>query len=203
MKLLSGLLFFLIACAFAPTGENPVLLHRFIVLPSSTLTIDGSTNVNSFRCGISKYIGNDTLILQEGKTIRKPIFLKGRVALKASQFDCGMQVMTKDFNETIKSKEHPYIIIDFKSFERVPNYAKGEEKFKGTMTISLGGTTKQFSVDCSIQPTSSGLIHLKGGRKFMFSDFNLTPPEKMMGLIRIEQELTVHFNLVLQLDGNT
>ena len=203
MKTLTGLFILFITCAFTSGKESPVLLHRFIVLPASTLTIDGSTNVNSFRCGISQYVGNDTLILQEGKTIRKPIFLKGRVALKASQFDCGMHVMTKDFNETIKAKEHPYIVIDFKSFERVPNYTKGEEKFKGTLTISLGGTTKQFSVDCSIQPNASGLIHLKGGRKFLFSDFNLTPPEKMMGLIRIEQELKVQFNLVLQLDSNT
>jgi hypothetical protein len=30
--------------------------------------------------------------------------------------------MTRDFNETIKAKEYPFIVIDFKSFERVPDY---------------------------------------------------------------------------------
>jgi hypothetical protein len=202
MKFLSGLLVLFILSSFVPVKE-PVLIHRFIVQPSSTLAIDGSTNVNSFQCGISSYIGTDTLILQEGKASQKPIFLRGRVALKASYFDCGMNVMTKDFNQTIKAKQYPHIVIDFKSFERAPDYTRGVEKFKGTMNISLGGTTKQFVVDCTIKPQSSGLIHLSGFRTFLFSDFNLQPPEKMMGLIRIQEELTVRFNLVLLLDKNS
>lgn len=196
-------LFTLVLFAFDTDKNTPALIHRFIVQPTSTLTIDGSTNVNSFRCGINQYTGKDTLVLQEGSPLRKPIFLKGSVALKASNVDCGMAVMTKDFNETIKAKEHPHIIINFKSFERLPNYKRGEEKFKGTMTISLGGTVRQFDVDCTIQPQASGLIHLRGGRTFLFSDFNLHPPDKMMGLIRIQQELNVQFNLVLLLDTNS
>lgn len=193
---------FLLA-AFSHKSATPFLTHRFIVQPTSTLTIDGSTNVNTFRCGIDHYTGKDTLVLQEGSPLRKPIFLKGSVSLKASTVDCGMSVMTKDFNQTIKAKEYPHIIITFKSFERLPNYKQGEENFKGTMTISLGGTTKQFDVDCMIHPKSSGYFHLSGGRKFLFSDFNLHPPDKMMGLIKIQQELLVQFNLVLLLDANS
>lgn len=202
MKSLTGILVLFILSSFVPAKE-PVLIHRFIVQPSSTLAIDGSTNVNAFRCAISSYIGTDTLILQEGKALQKPIFLRGRVALKASYFDCGMNMMTKDFNHTIKSTEYPHIIIDFKSFERAPDYKREEEKFRGTMNISLGGTTKQFVVDCTIKPKSSELIHLSGERTFLFSDFNLQPPEKMLGLIRLQQELTVRFNLVLLLDKNS
>ncbi len=71
-------------CSFNADECAPALLHRFIVLPASTLFIDGSTNVNTFRCGISKYVGSDTLKLQEGKTLCKPIFLRGKLALKAS-----------------------------------------------------------------------------------------------------------------------
>jgi hypothetical protein len=201
MKSLFGILVLFILSSFVPV-KDPILIHRFIVQPSSMLAIDGSTNVNSFRCGIASYTGTDTLILQEGKASQKPTFLRGRVALKASHFDCGMNVMTNDFNHTIKAKEYPYIVIDFKSFERAPDYRREVEKFKGTMNISLAGTTKQFSVDCTIKPQSSEVIHLSGARTFLFSDFNLQPPEKMLGLIRLHQELTVRFNLVLLLDKN-
>lgn len=204
MKQVVSLTFFaLFFLSFSKEESMPFLTHRFIVQPSSTLMIDGSTNVNTFRCGIYQYIGKDTLILQEGVPLKKPTFLKGAVSLKAANVDCGMALMTKDFNQTIRAKEYPYIIINFKSFERLPNYTQEKEKFKGTMTISLGGTTKQVQVDCTIQATSSGYFHLSGGRKFLFSDFNLQPPEKMMGLIKIQQELQVNFNLVLLLDTNS
>lgn len=180
----------------------PYLTHRFIVQPSSTLTIDGKTNVNTFRCGITQYSGTDTLVIQEGSPLRKPLFVKGKVSLQASRFDCGMQMMTHDFNTTLKSKQYPYIVIDFKSFERLPDYNKTEDKFNGTMTISLGGVTKVVDVICSIKTKPTGHIHLSGGRPFLFSDFNLEPPDKMMGLIKIQQELMVQFNLVLLLDNN-
>lgn len=193
----------LLCFSFRHTEEKILLIHRFIVQPQSELFIDGKTNVNSFRCGIARYPGKDTLVLQEGGPLRRPVFLKGSVHLPASHFDCGMQVMTKDFGTTIKAKEHPFIIITFKTFERLPNYKLKTDKFKGTMTISLGGSSNVFDVDCTIEVKPSGHIHLSGGRNFLFSDFNLVPPEKMMGLIRIQQELTVSFNLVLLLDTNS
>ncbi len=202
MQSLIFIAFLFLFASFRNDEPRPYLIHRLIVQPSSTLTIDGKTNVNSFRCGITQYTGKDTLVIQEGSPLRKPLFVKGKVSLQASHFDCGMQMMTNDFNTTLKSKEYPYIVIDFKSFERLPDYKKAEDKFNGTMTISLGGITKVVDIVCSIKANPGGQIHLSGGRPFLFSDFNLQPPDKMMGLIKIQQELMVQFNLVLLLDNN-
>lgn len=188
--------------AFLPSEEKMFFIHRFIVQPNSKLTIDGKTNVNAFTCAITHYTGKDTLVLKEGGPLSKPVFLQGSVSLLATHFDCGMAVMTKDFGTTINAKQHPYIVINFKTFERLPNYKLQRDKFKGTMTISIGGTARVFDVDCSIEAKPSGLIHLSGEREFLFSDFNLVPPQKMMGLIRIEKELIVRFTLVLKLDNN-
>src|SRR6187431_25257 len=100
-------------------GERDYLVHRLIVQKESKLIIHGKTNVNAFHCSIPKYLGSDTLILQEGGLSKKPVFLKGSVALQTSLFDCGMPVMTNDLKNTIKAKEHPNIVITFKSFERL------------------------------------------------------------------------------------
>lgn len=195
------ILFLIMAFASAP-GDRGVLIHRFIVQPSSKLTINGKTNVNSFQCGITHYFGNDTLVLQEGRN-RRPVFTKGYVGLEAASFDCGMQVMTNDFGKTIKSKQYPFISIEFISFERGTNYESSNGKFKGKLKISLGGVTKAFEMDCTIQAKQSGMIHLQGGRDFKFSDFDLEPPTKMMGMVKVQDELTVNFHLVLLLDRNS
>ncbi len=180
-------------------GRN-YLIHCLIVQKDSKLIISGKTNVNSFHCVIPNYFGSDTLVLQEGGKNKKPVFIKGSVALQASLFDCGLQMMTHDLMNTIKAKEYPNIVITFKSFERLPKYNLKEEKFKGVITISLAGTSKQFDVKCAIEAKPSGLIYLSGGRQFLFSDFNLEPPQKMMGMIKTQEELDVNFNLVLRLD---
>lgn len=192
----------LIVMGFAPTRERGVLIHRFVVQPESKLTIDGKTNVNSFQCAITQYFGRDTLVLQEGGRNRRPVFTKGFVGLEAASFDCGMAVMTNDFGKTIKSKEYPFIYIEFISFEKGSGTQLSGGKFKGKIKISLGGVTRPFDVDCIIEAKESGLIHLQGGREFTFSDFNLQPPTKMMGMVKVNDALVVNFHLVLMLDSN-
>ena len=182
--------------------DSAVLRHRFIVLPASQLIIHGKTNVNKFQCAIARYSGTDTLVLQEGGVKGKPIFIKGYVGLQASSFDCGMSAMTKDFTKTIKAKQHPQIGIDFKSFERLPNYGNTVDKFKGTLAISIAGISHPFDMECTVEPNSNGIVNLKGGRKFQFSDFDLFAPTKMLGAIKVDDTLEVHFHLVLQLDAN-
>lgn len=197
---LGSISFFFIILFFDAKKETDLLVHRLIVQPASQLVINGNTNVNSFRCAIPKYVGIDTLVLQEGGKNVRPVFTKGSVSLDASSFNCGLAVMSSDFRKTINSKKYPAIIIDFISFERTPTYSKTQEAFKGIIKISLAGVTKLFEMDCTIEAKSSGLIHLKGGRDFQFSDFNLAPPKHMLGLVKVEQNLNVGFHLVLKLD---
>ncbi len=190
-------------CSSAFFSINATLVHRLIVLPTSKLSIDGKTNINSFTCAIAQYCGTDTLVLHEGGRNTRPVFVKGSVGLDASTFDCGMAIMTSDFRNTIKSNEYPAIVIDFISFERTPSYAQKKEKFKGILKISLAGITRLFEVDCSIEAKPNGQIHLMGGRGFTFSDFGLVAPSRMMGTIKVQDDLNVTFHLVLMLDPNS
>jgi len=110
--------------------------------------------------------------------------------------------MTNDFWKTIKYKEYPVVSIEFISFERTLQLTSGNDIFKGRMQISLAGVTRPFEMNCTIEVEESGLIHFKGGRQFTFSDFNLEAPSKMMGLVKVENEIEVSFHLVLLLDKN-
>jgi hypothetical protein len=197
---MKALLMVLAITLFTGRLASQTLVHRLIVQPSSTLCIEGTTNINSYECAIMKYTGNDTLVLHEGGRKIRPVFVKGAVALDASSCDCGVPLMTSDFRKAINSKEHPAIIIDFISFERMPVYGNVPDKFKGILKISLGGVTKVFEVNCTINATQAGIIHLVGTRVFNFSDFEITPPTRMLGAVRVSQSLTVSFHLQLKLD---
>jgi hypothetical protein len=170
---MKALLMILAITLVAQQLVSQTLVHRLIVQPSSTLCIEGTTNINSYECAIAKYIGTDTLVLHEGGRNIRPVFVKGAVDLDASSCDCGIPIMTTDFRKAINSKEYPSITIDFISFERMPVYTSATDKFKGILKISLGGVTNVFEVNCTINATSAGIIHLVGTRVFNFSDFNL------------------------------
>lgn len=180
--------------------EDPVIIHRLIVLPESRLTISGKTNVNQFQCVIARYVGSDTLVLHEGMRQTRPVFVQGALQLNASGFDCGMALMTSDFQKTIKSKEYPSITIDFISFEKMPVYSQQKEKFKGILKITISGVTKVFEIVCDIKAKPSGVIELQGTHAVTFSDFGLKAPSRMLGAVKVDKNLTVTFQLELKLD---
>lgn len=202
MKLWWTGLAMLLMVAFRPPPHKEVTIHRLIIQPASSLTIKGKSNFNSFQCRIMEYTGSDTLVLVENGENRYPVFQKGFVGLAASSFDCGIKLITHDFRETIKSKEYPVVSIEFISFERTPSYSGMKEEFRGELEISIGGVTKPFGMNFTMETNDAGVIHFKGTRNFTFTDFNLEPPSKMMGLIKVEDLLTVNFHLVLLQDDN-
>ncbi len=192
----AGVFMLWLSMGFAPVEENGVVQH-LVVQPESTITIDGKTNVNKFRCAIDRYSGVDTLVLTVVDDARV-VFTKGAVRIQASGFDCGMNAMTKDFVKTIKADKYPFIVIEFLSFEIVPEYSSSAEKFKGKLKLSLASVPKTVEVRFSLVKDDQGNVHLKGGHNFTFSDFNLEPPAKMMGLVQVDEKLKVNFHLVLK-----
>jgi len=187
---------FLSLTSFNFTNDTPII-HRLVVQPTSSVTINGKTNVNSFQCAINKYSGTDTLVLRQEKPGVKPIFTQGAVSLAATTFDCGMNVMTKDFLKTINATKYPNIIIEFVSFEKLPRYQPKEERFKTNMKISLASASRNFEVTCSITKDEAGYVHLKGGKDFNFSDFGLKPPSRMAGMVKVKEKIDVNFHLIL------
>ncbi len=104
--------------------------------------------------------------------------------------------MTADLRKTLKSKEFPYLVIRFLSINKYPETA--QEVTKGVVNIQLAGVTKQYEVNYRAAAASKNHIFLVGSQNVTFSDFNLTPPRKLGGMIKTNNELAVTFNLNLQ-----
>lgn len=177
-------------------AQDMKVTHRFVIHPSSSVTINGKTNVNKYNCQTQDYKQSDTLLLH-AEVGKGAYFSKGLARLDAKGFECNMDVITKDFADIIQADKYPYIKIDFISFEREPKYQETEEKFKGDLTITLGNVSVRRQVRCSIVKDDNGLIHLQGRQNFNFSDFKLKAPTKMMGLVKVDEKITVTFHLVL------
>lgn len=166
------------------------------IQPSSSLSVNGKTNVSKYTCTIARYTGSDTLVMK-GERGKGVIFTKGAVKLTATEFDCNMNVITKDFQKTINAEEFPHIVINFISFGQEPTFQATEEKFKGKITLSLAGKSKPVDLRCAIKKDEKGDFHLTGHKDFTFSDFELKPPSKMLGAVKVQEKITVNFHLVV------
>ena len=188
------LIFSLVVALFFKDAPAPVA-ERWVIQKSSNLRIEGKTNINSFRCEITEYLQPDTIYFFREENSMKPIPLRGGLAIDIKRFDCHQKYITSDMRKTLRAEEQPVLKIDLLN---IGYYNGNESNIKGWVNIWLAGVVKTMEIDYQVQGGEPGHLQLTGTRRLRFSDFGLKPPQKLAGLIKVEEELNVRFQLVLQ-----
>jgi len=169
---------------------------KWAVQKTSSLKIEGSSNVNQFACDVIGYYQTDTICFTADQA-NKVIPLKGSLTIDVASFDCHNRMLTKDLRRTLKSTEHPMLYVRFITLERIPLFQNNKDNLKGIVEIELAGVAKRFEINYVLEKTGGAVI-LNGGRSFCFSDFMLTPPKKLGGAVRVKDNFNVQFHLNLQ-----
>ncbi len=185
---------FLLAFLVATKAQyRPV---KWAVQKNSTLWVEGSSNVNHFTCSVSSLASYDTIIVLNDAV--SSLALKGSIKMDVLSFDCHNNLIRKDLRKTLKSEEHPHMVIRFLTLKTMPGLTFKTEQISGWVEVELAGVKKVFELHYTFTKAATGSIRLNGGRKFCFSDFSLEPPRKLAGLIKIRDEFDVKFELMLK-----
>jgi hypothetical protein len=173
----------------------PLPKEKWLISESSSLVVNGSTNINKFSCEIPAYDQTDTLTLTRNG---KGVILAGNISLSIQSFDCHNTMMTRDLRKTLKEQEYPRLYIQFLSLSELPELSAKTQSITGLVNIQLAGVTKQFEINYQLSADATKVIHLLGSKDLNFSDFNLIPPRKLGGMIKTNDQLTVTFHLKIK-----
>jgi len=190
--------FFVLLAMLSIQGSRPALT-RWVITQGCSLKVDGSTNINQFSCAITNYGRPDTILVSRGG--KSAVQLNGSIRLDVQHFDCQNPVMTADLRKTLRSKEFPNLVIRFISIGKYPEAGTREAVTKGTVQIELAGVARQLEVNYKIVATERAYLNVIGSQVINFSDFNLTPPRKLGGMIRTNNDLSVVFDLRMKVFG--
>lgn len=182
------------------TGSVTVLsplVESWQVRSSSSLKVNGKTNINSFNCVIGAYNRTDTLEVIKPQHLNGECKADGKLVIPIERFDCHHKVMTKDLQKTLKSSQFPEMTIKFLTFSRSIDGLPSGSKVTARADISLAGARKTYDIDFEIKQYTQKQIELLGIKPLLFSDFGLTPPSKLGGTIKVKNELAVEIKLQL------
>jgi len=168
---------------------------KWLISESSSLTVNGSTNVDKFSCDITGCDKADTLTVWKKN---KGIILTGSINPAVLSFDCHKAMMTHDLRKTLKAKKYPRLQIRFLTLSELPNLSCNAIAITGQVEIEIAGTRKIYTVNYLISEDTDKVIHLLGLRDVNFSDFKLIPPRKLGGIIKTKDQLTVAFHLKMK-----
>jgi hypothetical protein len=167
---------------------------KWVISENSSLSVNGSTNINKFSCDILAYDKTDTLTISKSNSDNE-IVLSGSIGLDVKSFDCHNSIMTHDLRKTLKESQFPMLHIKFLSLNKLPDLTTHPELITGFVNIEIAGITKRFEVNYQITKDDQKVTHLLGSRDINFSDFNLIPPRKLGGMIKTKDKLSVDFHL--------
>ncbi len=165
----------------------------------SKLSINGKSNVNDFKCESEHELQQESLEFDyhfEGDTIN----VDGvSLSLEISRFDCGKKAINRDFRSTLNYKQYPFIQITLNKLmlateeNPVPKAAN--------VTITIAGVERNYRVPLNSFTNTGKGISVDGNKTLYMSDFGLTPPSPLFGLVQVSDELDIVFELVVRFES--
>ena len=161
-----------------------------VILEERSLSINGTSNVNDFECNYLSISEPDTLEY-EVEAKESVIEVEGdNLSMYVESFDCGKKGINRDFRKTLLSDKYPTIDV---TLERLIH--EKSRPVIAEVLISLAGVSRLYQVDISSQTKEGEINKIQGTQVIKLSDFNLKPPRALFGLVKVSDEMDIHFTL--------
>lgn len=192
-------LFALLAAGIAiPTGAWTFFQEQLMLQPQSKLWVEGTSTVKSFSCQAGEVKAtveasgtNAIARLMTGDKAVESV----NVVVSSEKLDCGNGTMNDHMRKAIKTNEAPTITFRVTSYDLAKEADGVAGKLNGT--LSLGGETRTITVPAT-GVMEAGALHVTGAYQLAMSDYKLTPPSLMFGRIKVRDQVTVKFDLILK-----
>lgn len=176
------------------------LQKTYHINKKSVLKLEGKTNVNGFNCGCNEEFQPQQFFIEpsaEGNLTT--VFSSAILNLKIKSLDCGNKLMNKDLQKALHANEHPSITIELKKVEQDKcnrlTELKDWVRLKALTKISLNGISKEYWLNITAKKSGPNKFRFIGSKILNMSDFDVTPPVAMMGMVKVQDAITINLDL--------
>ena len=175
-------------------SQDDILAYVPVTICRNYINIVGNTNLNQFEFRLD-------FPLNQIFSVDNPDLLDGKhagfyeIPLPVESFEASNQILYRDFLMLLKANLHPKIIIGI-GYNQLLEFLTGENDTLQNIKITLAGVTQEYPVSCIVNSCSGNLVYITGYRNIKLTDFNIDPPEKFQGLVKVENEVMINFGFV-------
>lgn len=121
------------------------------------------------------------------------------VSVSVDKLDCGIGVMNRHLHEALQGARHATIAFRLTTYEIDLNAPVPAAQIAGLVTIA--GVQRPVAATATIRADTSGTLYLRGTYVIHSTDFGVAPPRRFGGLLRVRDQVTVHFDVALDPGG--
>lgn len=197
---------------------NTLLLLVLVASSGSGLTLAGSSNVKDWRCKgttlearmeIAAPLAQVNAIIdriEDGDVARldpraasfpQPSF---HLAVPVTSFRCGNRQMERDMVRALRSDANPVIRFTFGKLVGGVEHDIDARLYRATISgeLELAGTKRSVQIPVVAERVARDRFRLRATLPLRMTDFHITPPTALFGMVKAKDNLVVRFDLFLQ-----
>jgi polyisoprenoid-binding protein YceI len=167
-------------------------------LDSARVTLSGTSNVHPYEASTST-VNVTRVQVSPALAADNPDALLAPGALQAFDISIAAATLTspregldRNLHKALKVHQHADITFALTRLEagQAPN------KFRGIGKLTIAGVEREVALDLTVQKTGATL-NVKGTLTLLMTDYGITPPKAMLGMLKTDPKVTVAFETVL------
>jgi hypothetical protein len=190
-------------------GTAPVVLHMG---QGSTLWLEGTSTLHNFE---SRTPDAKLAMTRDAATAELPDGASVSALVKGSAIrtvDVTVPVATlkseksgldKNLWKTLKADEHKNITVHLEHYTLPAKAAAGDTiALTAEGTITVAGAQRPITLEARMYPGGGGMW-LEGHQALRMTDFGIKPPTMMLGAVKVGDQVTIQYRLLLMTSSAT
>ncbi len=183
--------------AAAPMVPPALLGLKYTIEKESSLSIRGTTNINSFECFSKQTFKEQSVRLQVDGASHRVVFKNAQLLLRVDGLDCDNSKMNEDLCEALDYEDFPFIVIELHEADLKKGLnADGWTEIIVRASLTVAGKTRRVYIEAKGQQKSADRFQFLAEYWLKMTDFGVEPPTALLGLIKVRNDIAIDFNVV-------
>ena len=184
----------------AVAGQAQAPASSPLALGTSRVSIAGTSNIHPYSASTTALritrvqLASDVAGANFWDEIVKPGALKAfEIVIPAATLASDKEGLDKNMHKALKTKEYPDITFRLIRFEPRQGAAGA---LRGIGVLTVAGVQREIALEITTARKDAGLA-VHGQVAFLMTDFGITPPKAMLGMLKTDPKVTITFEAVL------
>ena len=185
----------------AGLSAQPAGRTQLQVLPESKLRLDGNSTMHEYSAAASVISGTilvDSSLFSAVSAGLSRLFRQAELKIPVKKMNSGNEKLDDKMYDALKADDHPDITFRLTSDTTVSGTLKDTLKVNASGILSVAGKENPVELSFSLVRDQDNTVSIKGSKELLMSDFGIEPPSMMLGLLKTEDKVVIHFDLRLR-----
>jgi polyisoprenoid-binding protein YceI len=187
--------------AMVPAAATWEVPPSELTLVSSRVSLAGTSNIHAYTAStthvrlVRLQLANGVGGINVWDDALKPGAIEAfAIAIPAATLSSPREGLDKNMHKALKVAEHPEISFRLTRLEG----ADASGNIRGIGMLTIAGVEREVALDLKTHHTDA-TVTVRGEIQLLMTDFGITPPKAMLGMLKTDPKVTVTFETVLSI----